>query len=50
MYPSPPNILWVPTSKMLTKVDPETAMGHTYVISKKESCCTKKLENRLYRL
>jgi hypothetical protein len=29
MYPSPPDILWVPASVVLTKVDPETAMGRT---------------------
>jgi hypothetical protein len=31
MYPPPPDILWVPASKMLTKVDPETAMGCIHV-------------------
>jgi hypothetical protein len=34
MYSSAPDILWVPASK----VDPGTAVGHTYVISEKESC------------
>jgi hypothetical protein len=43
--------LWVPPSKVLTKVDPETATGRTYVISKKETCCTtEELETRLHRL
>jgi hypothetical protein len=28
MYPSPLDILWVPASKVLTEVDPETATGH----------------------
>jgi hypothetical protein len=37
MYPSPPDILWVPASKVLTEVDPETATGHTYIISLKKS-------------
>jgi hypothetical protein len=32
MYPLP-DILWVPASKVLIKVDPETATSHTYVIS-----------------
>jgi hypothetical protein len=50
MYPSLPDILWVPASKVLTKVDPETATSHTYVISEKETCCTtEKLEARLCR-
>jgi hypothetical protein len=40
LYPSLPDILRVPASKVLIKADPETAMGHTYVISEKESCCT----------
>jgi hypothetical protein len=47
MYPSLLHILWVPVSK----VDPETATGHTYVISEKKSyCTTEKLETRLHRL
>jgi hypothetical protein len=51
MYLSPPYILWVPASKGLTKVDPETATGYTHVVSEKESCCTtEKLETGLYRL
>jgi hypothetical protein len=29
MHRLPPNILWDQTSKVLTKVDPESAMGHT---------------------
>jgi hypothetical protein len=37
MYLSPPDILWVPASKVLTKVDLETAMGRTYVISEKKN-------------
>jgi hypothetical protein len=50
MYPSPPDILWVAASKVLTKVDPETATGHTYIISERESCCpTEKQETRLCR-
>jgi hypothetical protein len=50
-YSSPPDILWVPASKVRTKVDPENAVGCTYVISEKESCCTtEKLETRLRRL
>jgi hypothetical protein len=27
MYPPPPDTVWVPASKMLTKEDPETALG-----------------------
>jgi hypothetical protein len=27
MYPSPPGILWVPASEVLTKIDPEITMG-----------------------
>jgi hypothetical protein len=50
-YPSTLDILCIPASKVLTKVDTETVMGHTYVISEKESCChTEKLETRLCRL
>jgi hypothetical protein len=30
IYPSPPDILWVPASKVFTKVDPETAAGYQY--------------------
>jgi hypothetical protein len=33
MCPSLPDILWVPASKVITKVDLETAVGHTYPIS-----------------
>jgi hypothetical protein len=40
MYPSLSDILWVPASKLLAKVDPEIAMGHTYNVNDKESCCT----------
>jgi hypothetical protein len=37
--------------QVLTKVDPETAIGRTYVISEKESCCTTdKLETKLCKL
>jgi hypothetical protein len=50
MYPLPDSF-WVPASKVLTKVDPQTAAGCTYVISEKEICCTaEKLETRLCRL
>jgi hypothetical protein len=49
MYLSPPDILWVPVSKVLTEVDPDTATACKYAISEKESCCTtEKLETRLH--
>jgi len=46
-----PNILWVPTSKVLYKMNPKTATGCVYAISEKEPHCTvEKLEVRLCRL
>ena len=46
-----PNILWVPTSKVLYKMNPKTATGGMYAVSEKEPHCTvEKLEVRLYRL
>jgi hypothetical protein len=50
-YSSPPDILRVLASKVLTKVDPDTAVGCAYVNHGKESCfTTEKLETRLHRL
>lgn len=46
-YPSPPNILRV----LASKVDPDTAVGCTFVNRGKESSfTTEKLETRLRRL
>jgi len=46
-----PNILWVPTSKVLYKMNPKTATGSMYAIGEKEPHCTaEKLEVRLCRL
>jgi hypothetical protein len=46
-----PNILWVPTSKVLYKLNPKTATGGMYAISENEPNCTvEKLEVRLCRL
>ena len=36
-YPSQPDILIVPSSDILTKVDAKTATGRTYTLSRKES-------------
>jgi hypothetical protein len=40
-YLSPPDILWIPASKVLTKVDPRTAKSCTYVISENKSYCVR---------
>lgn len=43
-YPTKPDILVVPLSDILTKVNVKTATGHTYTLSKKESkLATEKL-------
>ena len=43
-YPTQPDILVVPSSDILTKVNAKTATGHTYTLSRKESkLATEKL-------
>jgi hypothetical protein len=46
-YPSLSDILWVPASKVLTKMDIETAIGHTHLINAKDTCCTTKKTRNL---
>ena len=46
-YPSIPDILIVPSSDILTKVDPKTATGRTYTLGRKESkIATEKLTDK----
>ena len=43
-YPSTPDVLFVPSSDILTKVDPKTATGRTYTLGRKQSkIATEKL-------
>ena len=43
-YPATPDILTVTVSDILTKVDPRTATGHIYTLTKQENdLATKKL-------
>jgi hypothetical protein len=51
IFPTLSDILFVPASKVLTKVITKIATHHTYIFSRKEfHCTTEKLEARLHRL
>jgi hypothetical protein len=51
LYPSLPDILWVPASEVLTKVDADAAVAHMLLqVKRNHVCTTERLETRLHRL
>ena len=47
-YPTIPDILTVPLSSILTKVNPRTATGRTYTLTKKENQSANKQLTELW--